>query len=104
LQQGCCPFKILEGMAAGRPVLASSLPVVIELAGDDAALFLCKPGSSGSIADALINMRANPGQLVEMAVKARKRIETNYTLDLSSKLLCESYSELLSTRLSKSSS
>lgn len=104
IQQGCCPFKILEGMAAGRPVLASSLPVVMELASDDAAVYLCKPGSAGSIADALIDIRKNPKQLLEMALKARKLIENNYALDSNAKLLCDAYSELLSTRLSTSSS
>jgi glycosyltransferase involved in cell wall biosynthesis len=29
--QGCCPLKVLEYMAAGRPLVASNLPVVREL-------------------------------------------------------------------------
>jgi len=95
LEQGCCPFKILESMAAGRPVLASALPVVLEIAGSEPLVFLCKAGSAGSLQDALLELRSNPERLQTVAQLARRRIEENYSLSYTGKLLLDSYEELL---------
>jgi len=43
--QGCCPLKVLEGMAAGRPVITSDLEVVRQLGSRDEHLLMTKAGS-----------------------------------------------------------
>ena len=42
ITQGCCPIKVIEYMAVGRPLVASNLPVVRELVreGQDGLLFI----------------------------------------------------------------
>src|SRR5260370_20033701 len=56
LVQGCCPLKILEGMTAGVPVIASDLPVVRELGCDGVHFLLVKPGSVDQIAHAALRL------------------------------------------------
>ncbi|MFN8425595.1 MAG: glycosyltransferase [Anaerolineales bacterium] len=41
--QGACPIKVLEYMAGGRPLLASNLPIVRELAREDVDALLFSP-------------------------------------------------------------
>jgi glycosyltransferase involved in cell wall biosynthesis len=80
-RQGCCPLKILEGMAAGVPVIASDLPVVRELGEHDRDLLLVRPGSVDEIAAAVLRLHADPQLRVKLASNARKRILANYTWD-----------------------
>jgi glycosyltransferase involved in cell wall biosynthesis len=56
LEQGCCPLKILEGMATGTPVIASELPVVKEIAGDDCVIY-AKSNSANSWKDRIVELR-----------------------------------------------
>ncbi|HEY3744075.1 MAG TPA: glycosyltransferase family 4 protein, partial [Bryobacteraceae bacterium] len=51
--QGCCPLKVLEGLASGRPVISSNLEVVRQLATHEEHLLLAKPGSVDGIVDAI---------------------------------------------------
>src|SRR5260370_24183015 len=60
LVQGCCPLKILEGMSAGVPVIASDLQVVRELGCDGEHFLLVKPGSVDQIAHAALRLARDP--------------------------------------------
>lgn len=103
LLQGCCPFKILEGMASGTPVLASALPVVQEIAGNEHCLFLAKPGSTGSIVEGIRDIIASPEKSLMITHNARRRIEANYCLERTGKLLLDAYSGLSNKILSSAS-
>ena len=48
--QGACPIKILEYMAAGRPLLASNMPIVRELVREDIDALLFSPNDPGDLA------------------------------------------------------
>lgn len=102
LKQGCCPFKIIEAMAAGRPVLSTSLPVVQEIAGDEPCIFTAKAGSLGSLRECLNEVLSSPERTIEYTRRARRRIEERYDLERTTRSLTESYESLLNTRLSKS--
>lgn len=78
-RQGCCPLKILEGMAAGVPVIASDLPVVRELGEHDRDLLLVKPGSVDRIAAAVLRLHGDPELRFRLSASARTRIVANYT-------------------------
>lgn len=97
LQQGCCPFKILEAMACGRPLIASALPVVQEIAGDDPSVLLAKAGSAASIRDRVVELKESPELLLDSVQRARLRIEENFSLDYTGQLLCQAYDELLNS-------
>lgn len=99
LVQGCCPLKVLEGMASGIPVIASDLPVVRELGGDGVDFLLVKSGSGKAIKDAVLQLRGDRELSTQLAANARRRIEEHYTWKLASEALTAAYSELGSKRL-----
>jgi glycosyltransferase involved in cell wall biosynthesis len=77
--QGCCPLKVLEGMAAGRPVIASDLEVVRELGRHEEHLLLCRPGSVDAIAEAIARLQADPPLAATLSANARRLVEERYT-------------------------
>lgn len=79
LVQGCCPLKVLEGMAAGTPVIASDLPVVHAIATPDHHYLPVKPGAVSAIAEALIALSQAPTEARHRATKARHHIEQHFT-------------------------
>ncbi|MBE9209986.1 glycosyltransferase family 4 protein [Nostoc sp. LEGE 06077] len=94
LIQGCCPLKILEGMATGIPVIASDLPVVRELGEDGVDFLLVKPGSAKAIKDAVLRLQSEPELAAQIAINARNRIEQHYTWNLAGEALIAAYTEL----------
>jgi glycosyltransferase involved in cell wall biosynthesis len=93
LDQGCCPLKILEAMAAGIPLVASDLAVVRELCGPDEAL-LVKPSRPRALAEALVAIAADPDAATQRAVRARRRVERAGGWRASCEQLLASYAEL----------
>ncbi|YAF97341.1 MAG: glycosyltransferase family 4 protein [Nodularia sp. CChRGM 3473] len=94
LVQGCCPLKILEGMATGIPVIASDLPVVRELGEDGGHFLLVKPGSAKAIKDAVLWLQNDSELATQLVVNARKRIEEYYTWRRAGEALTGAYAEL----------
>jgi glycosyltransferase involved in cell wall biosynthesis len=94
LVQGCCPLKILEGMATGIPVIASDLPVVRELGEEGVHFLLVKPGSAKSIKDAVLRLQNDEELATQLAVNARQRIEEYYTWQRAGAALTNAYIEL----------
>jgi glycosyltransferase involved in cell wall biosynthesis len=94
LVQGCCPLKILEGMATGIPVIASDLPVVRELGEDGVDFLLVKPGSAKSIKDVVLRLYNDRELAKQLAVNARQRIENYYTWQMAGDALTQAYAEL----------
>ena len=94
LVQGCCPLKILEGMATGIPVIASDLPVVRELGEDGVHFLLVKPGSAKSIKDAVFRLQNDQELATQLPINARQRIEEYYTWQRAGEALINDYTEL----------
>ena len=93
-QQGCCPLKILEGMAAGVPVIASDLPVVRELGEHGRHFLLVKPGSVDQIAQAVLRLHADPNLWLDLAAAASARVTSHYTWERSGAALAAVCEEL----------
>ncbi|MEU7833433.1 glycosyltransferase [Nonomuraea sp. NPDC049129] len=72
LDQGCAPLKILESMAAGTPVVASDLPAVREILGEDGRLVA--PDRPAELARAIRILLEYPDQARAMAERARVRV------------------------------
>jgi glycosyltransferase involved in cell wall biosynthesis len=94
LIQGCCPLKILEGMATGTPVIASDLPVIRELGETGVHFLLVKPGSAKAIKDAALQLNNEKELANQIAANARKRIEKYYTWNHAGEALIAAYTEL----------
>jgi len=94
LIQGCCPLKILEGMATGIPVIASDLPVVRELGETGVHFLLVKPGSAKAIKDAVLQLHNDKALTNQITTNARNRIEAQYTWNHAGEALIAAYTEL----------
>jgi glycosyltransferase involved in cell wall biosynthesis len=94
LVQGCCPLKIIEGMATGIPVIASDLPVVRELGVDGEHFLLVKPDSAKAIREAVLRLYQDRELATQLAAHARQRIEQYYTWKLAGEALILAYMEL----------
>jgi glycosyltransferase involved in cell wall biosynthesis len=94
LTQGCCPLKILEGMATGIPAIASDLPVVRELGIDRHHFYLVKPNSVDAIAAAIRHLRNHPNLCQFLANNARQQIENHYTWERAGAALIAAYEDL----------
>jgi len=94
LVQGCCPLKVLEGMASGTPVIASDLPVVRELGTHDEHLLLVPPGSAKALKDAMLRLRTETELAGRLAIAARQRVEADYTWRQAGAALVTAYEEL----------
>ena len=97
LEQGCCPLKILEAMAAGVPVIATDLPVVRELGPH---MLLVKPGSVDETAQAILRLSADREFALDLSRRARAHAEQNFTWERAGAALVRVYEELGIKRLS----
>lgn len=70
--QGCCPLKILEYMAAGRPILSTRVAPVEEILAHGATAHLVRPGSAAALADGIVWMLQNPREREELGARARE--------------------------------
>ena len=84
------PMVILEAMAAGRPILATSVGGLAEVVTPDLGR-LVPPGSSAVFADALCDIVADRECLSNMGRAALRRYRERYTLDR----MADAYASLL---------
>ena len=70
--QGCCPIKILEYMAAARPILSTFIAPVEEILEHEKTAWLVEPGSPAALADGIAWMRSHPKEREEMGSRARE--------------------------------
>ena len=94
--QGCCPIKVLEYAAAGRPIVASDLPVVRELLGETEVTFF-QPGDATDLARKIIDLLSHPERAQAMARRAEGKVRQAFTWQRSGERLLEVYSGLMRT-------
>ncbi len=95
ITQGCCPIKVLEYMAAGRPLVAANLPVVRELAREDIDALFFAPGDAGDLARQVLALLNDPALAARLAASAAERACTRFTWHEAQKRLLRVYDELL---------
>ena len=79
LVQGCCPLKVIEGMASGTPVITTDLPVVTDLGENEQHFCAVRPGSAKAIKDAMLRLRSDTALRLRLSQAGRSHIEENYT-------------------------
>ena len=99
LEQGCCPLKVLEAMAAGGPLVASDLPVVRALVEPEHEALLVRPGSAKAIKDGLLRLREDSELGVRLSKAARVRVERDFTWQIAGKRLLSCYRDLLEAKV-----
>ncbi len=93
--QGACPIKVLEYMAAGRPLLASNMPIVRELVREDVDALLFSPNDPDDLARQAITLLNDFELSKRLAQSASGRALTKFTWHDSQKKLVKVYERLL---------
>ncbi len=88
--QGCCPIKVLEYAAVGRPIVVADLPVVRELLAEEDALFF-EPGDTTELARQVIYLLSHPQEAQTMGQRAARRVREVFTWDQAGERLLEVY-------------
>lgn len=92
--QGACPIKVLEYMAAGRPLLASNMPIVRELMREDVDGLLFSPNDPDDLARQA-NRLLNDAELSQrLADSAAAHVREKFTWHESQKKLLKVYEKL----------
>jgi glycosyltransferase involved in cell wall biosynthesis len=86
------PMTLLEAMAAGRPIIATSVGGVTEIVIPSETGWLVPPSDPRSFAEAILELAADPKRRRAMGEKARARFEREYGVEL----MVGRYAELLS--------
>jgi glycosyltransferase involved in cell wall biosynthesis len=95
--QGACPIKVLEYMAAARPLLASNMPIVRELLREDVDGLLFSPNDPDDLARQALALLNDVELSQRLADSASQRALTKFTWHESQKKLVKVYENLLKT-------
>jgi glycosyltransferase involved in cell wall biosynthesis len=93
--QGACPIKVLEYMAAGRPLLASNMPIVRELVREDMDALLFSPSDPDDLAGQVLSLLNDFELSKRLARSASERVLSKFTWHESQKKLGKVYEKLL---------
>jgi glycosyltransferase involved in cell wall biosynthesis len=92
--QGCCPLKVLEYLSCGRPLVASGLPVVREIARDGEAL-LVPPGAPDAFATAIVRLLEDAALAERLARRGAERVRHAFTWRRAQERLLALYADRL---------
>ncbi len=93
--QGACPIKLLEYMAAARPLLASNMPIVRELVREDVDALLFSPNDPEDLARQAVTLLDDFELSQRLAQSASERALSKFTWHESQKKLLKVYEKLL---------
>lgn len=72
--------SIIESMACGTPVIASDSPGTREVINNGINSYLIDCGDHLGLAEKIIELKKNPGVMLEISLEARKQIETKFSI------------------------
>ncbi|HSG44105.1 MAG TPA: glycosyltransferase family 4 protein [Anaerolineales bacterium] len=93
--QGACPIKVLEYMAASRPLVASNMPIVRELVREDVDALLFSPNDPEDLAHKVLSLLDDVELSKRLSESAAERALTKFTWHESQKKLLKVYRVLL---------
>jgi len=93
--QGCCPLKVLEYLACGRPVVTSNLPVVRELVREERDALLVTPDAPDALAAAVLRLLDDPRTAQRLAEHGARHVRASFTWKRAQKRLLDVYARLL---------
>ena len=92
--QGACPIKVLEYMAAGRPLLASNMPIVRELVREDVDGLLFSPNDPDDLARQANALLKDTELSNRLAESAAAHVREKFTWHEAQKKLLKVYERL----------
>jgi len=94
--QGCCPIKVLEYLACGKPLVAANLPVVRELVCDGGEALLFIPDDPADLARCIVTLLDDPPLAGQLAEAGCQRVRREFTWETAQQRLLGVYERLLS--------
>ncbi|MEM6452729.1 MAG: glycosyltransferase family 4 protein [Cyanobacteria bacterium P01_D01_bin.105] len=91
LVQGCCPLKVIEGMASGTPVVTTNLPVVTDLGDSERHFLAVRPGSAKAIKDGMLRLRTDARLRRMLSEQGRQQVEQKYDWAIAHRALLKIY-------------
>jgi glycosyltransferase involved in cell wall biosynthesis len=91
------PLALLEAMASGVPVVASSVGGIPEIA-DESVARMVGPGDPQALAGAIERTRLDTAETAGRAKAARRRVQERFTAERNARTLFELYARLLAAR------
>lgn len=76
-----CPNALLEAMATGVPVIATTVGGIRTLIEDDGTGLLVPPGNPPALARAILKLLADPALASALAARAQERVRNQFGLD-----------------------
>lgn len=73
------PVSILEGMAAGKAIISTTVGAIPEVVGPENGI-LVEPGDIPALADALLRCSSSPELLKNMSENNRKKVEKEFSI------------------------
>ena len=96
------PLVILEGLSAGKAIVATAVDGTRELAVDGKEAILVPPGDSAGLAQALARLLSDTALRTKLGTAARKAALERYSLDISVRQLEQIFERTFqSTRLAR---
>jgi glycosyltransferase involved in cell wall biosynthesis len=92
------PNALLEAMACGLPVVATSVSGVMDLIKHGQNGLLVEPGRADRLADAIVRLLEDREMALLMGIEARKTMEQFYSIKAVTSAYAELYTQLLSER------
>jgi glycosyltransferase involved in cell wall biosynthesis len=89
---------IIEGMAAGKPVVATNGGGVPEIVEDGITGILVPMGDARTMAEAICEVLADPARAREMGTRGRQRVENHFTVKLTATKVEAVYCKVLRRR------
>jgi glycosyltransferase involved in cell wall biosynthesis len=79
MKQGCCPIKLFEYMAAGRPVVSTDLPCVREIIAPEVNGLLAASSRPSALAEPLLRLLGDRALARRLGANARETIQRSGT-------------------------
>ena len=92
------PIAILEGMASGLPLVATTVGEVPTVVVDGRTGILVPPEDPARLADAMIQLLRDPARRTQMGAAGRQLIRDKFSADTMTSAYLEVYEEALATR------
>jgi glycosyltransferase involved in cell wall biosynthesis len=92
------PMALLEAMAAGLPVVATTVGAVPEIIGNSNAGALVEPGNSDALAEGIRGFLLSHARRQQVGAQARMRIEARFSASTMAKEYVNLYQQILLRR------
>lgn len=89
-------IAVLEGMAAGMPIVATRIGILPDIVEDNVTGYLVMPGDTATLADAILSLFYSPEKRYFMGLDGRERFLRDYAPNVIGAKVREIYSQLIS--------